>query len=264
MSLCNLAGIFYLLGCSVGIAPAQVILNRARKQQIDLEHHGNGIAQIFKRVVRNGSAANLDNAFGYIIKAGNHLHKRGFGRAGAADNSYCFTRFNVKIYIVDNILFARLFVFEADIFHIDIAVFNFKRGVCVGVADFGRFFKNFNNTHQRGTRHNSHNENHGYHHKRHQNLIDICYECRQLARFHCAADDKLSAEPQNGYYAAINRKLHKGICNNEKFFSGDGSVFQIVVGNLEFFFFVGGADKCFDYSHSDKVFLNRGVQRVNL
>ena len=48
VSLCNLAGIFYLLGCGVGIAPAQVILNRARKQQIDLEHHGNGIAQIFK------------------------------------------------------------------------------------------------------------------------------------------------------------------------------------------------------------------------
>ena len=184
MCLSDTANSFdFLLRC-LGITPAEILFNRAREKKIHLKHHRNGIAQGPERVVRNRSAADLYNAFGYVIKTGYHLHKCRFSRARTADNSDGFARFYVKINAVNDVLLAVFLIFEADVFHIDIAVSDSKRGVCILIADFRLFGKNLCDTGKGGSRHNRHNENHRYHHQRHKNLIDVSDKRRKLGCTH--------------------------------------------------------------------------------
>ena len=137
MCLSDAASLLYLLHSGVLVAPAEIFFYRAAKKDVDLQHHGDRVAEIVELIILDGSAADLDIALGHVIEPRNKLHEGGLSRACAAYNAYRLARAYVQVDIVEHILLTVRFVFEAHTVEVDAAVGDLKLGVCICVADIG-------------------------------------------------------------------------------------------------------------------------------
>ena len=64
-----------LLVCGVFIAPAQVFGDRAGKEFVFLQHHGDGTAQSIQIIVAHVHAAKRQLAAGHVVQTRDELHE---------------------------------------------------------------------------------------------------------------------------------------------------------------------------------------------
>ena len=167
-----------------------------------MQNHRNRIAQRFKVIFANVTPADLHTAAGYIVKAGYHLHKSGFGRTGSADYADSLAGFYIHCNVVKTKLVGGFGVVEIDMVKAYAAVGNgFHRVFTIGKVAF--FVKHLADTLRALTRNGGHNKHHRQHHNAHQNLHCVGDKAHQAAggkparhsRVAAAGNDCLCAEP---------------------------------------------------------------------
>ena len=156
----------HLVVGGVFVAPAQVILDRAGKQHILLQHDADRAAQRLKVVFAHISAADLDAALAHIVKARDELHEGRLARARTAEDADGHARVDVQVDVLQREFLRLCGVLEADVFKVDGAVLHVHRGRC-GIGERGLFLEYLADTDEGLIRHRHHHVDHRDHHQRH-------------------------------------------------------------------------------------------------
>ena len=77
---------------SIGISPAEILLDRPGEKHVLLQHDGDLIAQAFEVVILDVYAANEHLALGRVVKTGDEVDQRGLGTARAAQDAHGLPR----------------------------------------------------------------------------------------------------------------------------------------------------------------------------
>ena len=167
--MCGLAD--FLVG-GVRVAPAQILGDGAAKQHVFLQHHGYLVAQRVQIVVAYVHAADAHGALGDIVQAGDQVHERRLGRAGAADNTDGLAAFNMQVDIVERLAAGMLGVLKAHVVKVDGAVGNLEHGLG-RVGDHGLGGQDLGDAVRRLVGHGHHDKDHRQLHQAHEDLEAI-------------------------------------------------------------------------------------------
>ena len=258
----RLAGFHQLLVGGVRVAPAQVLPDGAAEQHVLLQHHGHAVAQHVQVVVLHRVAAHGELTAGDVVKAGDQLHQRGLGAAGAAQDAHRLARADGQADVAEHVLAGGLGILEVHMVELHAAVLQLGAFALRRAHDLGPFVQHLHDALDGGPADDQLGEGHADHHQAHQNLSDIADEAHQFAAEHHAADDKLAAEPEDGDDAAVHRDLHDGHQGDDDALRLDGLVHQAVVGFPELLLFVLRAHEGLHHPDGDEVLLHAGVQPV--
>ena len=209
-----------LFVCRVGVAPAEVLLDGPREEDVLLEHNGDLIAKRRQIVCPHVHAAHLDAPFRHVVEAGEKVDERGFGRTRAADDADRFARLDVEVDVFEDVLFCRRGVFEVDVVEVDGTVLDFEDGV-IGIVQRALFGEDLDDTAGRFARHRDHRKDHREHHDGgkdlhpvHDELRDSCNVVHGLAHAH----DEVGTHEQHGRQHAVEGELHDGVVPCEQTF----------------------------------------------
>ena len=207
---CLLAGVLDLGVGGVGVAPAQVLGNRAAEQLVLLQHHGDVVAQGVEVISAHINAADGHAALGHVVQTRQQLHKAGLSRTGAANDADGLAGLDVEINVLEGLL-AILFIGKADVVELDGAVPDLHNGVLT-VRQVGLLVQHLGHALGGGCRHRDHDEHHGQHHQAHKDVHAVAQHAHQVAggEGRCAgADDKLGTDPGDEQDAAVDGQLHE-------------------------------------------------------
>ena len=160
----NAAGLPDFLVRGRFLAPAQVILYRAGKQSVFLEHHGDRIPQSLKGVFPDRAAVYIYRAIRDIIESGNQLHQRALGSACLADDAHGLSRLYMKGNVGEHIFGSILVVFKVHMLKPDIAMFHLQ-GTGSALLDVDFLTHDFRDTFPGSQGSGGHEEHIGEHHQ---------------------------------------------------------------------------------------------------
>ena len=196
------------------IAPAEVLLDRAGKQLVFLQHHGDGVAQSLQIIIAHVHAAERQLAAGDVVQTRDELHERGFGRARAADDADRLAGADVQINVIEH-LFVRLGgINKAHMVKINGAVAHGHDRV-LRILNVRLFLDHLGNAARGRERNRQHGKNHRQHHQAREDLHGIGDERGEVAgrqaerRVIAAGDDGLGAEPGDDDHARVDARLHQ-------------------------------------------------------
>ena len=245
------------------IPPQKVFPDCAGEQGVLLEHHGDGVAQVFQAVVPHIPTAHQHPAGGDVVQAGDQLHQGGLGRTGAPQNAHCRAGGDGEVDIGEDQIVLFSIIAEVHMVEDHRAVGHLCLWVAGVVVDIGDLFQHFQDTAGGCHRPGKHHEDHGDHHQGHQNLGHIGDEAGQFAHLQRAGVHHSAAKPQDGDDGGEHDHLHHRHVENHKPESLFRSLAQVAVGGLKLFALKILPDKGLYRTDADQVLLHSGVHVVN-
>ena len=224
------------------------------------------MAQRVQIVVAYVHAADAHGAFGDIVQAGDQIHERRLGRAGAADNTDGLAALNMQVDIVERLALRMRGILKAHVVKVDGAVGNLEHGLG-RVGDCGLGGKHLGNAVCRLVGHGHHDKDHRQLHQTHQNLEAIGKDGGELAHVEqgaLARDDELGAQVDDDDERAVDADVHHGVIEGEQLFGAGEVHLDVARGGGELLFLVVLAHIALDHAHAGDVFLDGLVERVVL
>ena len=255
------AGLDALFLGGVFIAPAQVVQDGAREQDVLLQHHRDVVAQHVQVVVPDVHAAHFHAAFGNVVQAGDQLDQAGLGRAGAADDAQRLAGLDAEGDVAEHRAAGAVLILEGDVVELDAAVLDLLDGG-LGGGQVGGFVQHLDDAVAGGHRHAEHDKDHREHHQAHEDVHDVAEQGVELAGGDDAVQDIVGAEPGQGQVAAVDGQQHGGVVEAEAAFRLDELLVKVLAGLGVFFVLVLLADKALDHADGGDVLLHRGVEGV--
>ena len=208
------AGVPEFLVRGILIAPTEVLLDRAGKQLVFLQHHGNGVAQRLQIIIAHVHAAERQLAAGDIVQARDELHERRFGRTRAADDADRLAGADVQINVIEHLFVCLGCIDKAHMVKINGAVAHGHDRV-LRILNVRLFLDHLGNAARGRKRDRQHGKDHGQHHQAREDLHGVGDERGEVAgrqakrRIVAAGDDGLGAEPGDDDHARIDARLHQ-------------------------------------------------------
>ena len=260
------AGLFQFLVGGMGIAPAQVLLDRAGEQLVLLQHHGHLVAQGFQVIVPHVHAAHLHGALGGVIQAGDQLDQRGLRGARPSQNAHNLAALDVQVNVREGVAAGLFGVLKVHMVKVDGAVLDLHDGV-FRVLQGALFRKDLHNTLGGLQGHGDHHEDHGDHHQAHQNLEGVGEQRGHLPHVQVqalAGDDGVRAKGHDENHHHIDAELHQGVVDGQNALGLGKVLLHVLGGAVKLFLLVVFPHIGLDHPHAPDVFLHRGVQGVVL
>ena len=207
-------------------------------------------------------SAYVHRSLGRIIEPWNQLYQRGFGGTGTTQDSYCLTRWNVKIHPGQGKLPGILVIFKRNILKVNTSVCYLLQPVFRG-SQFHLFVQNFRNTVGAGKGTGKQKEHVGNHHKGIHNLHYIAQKSSQVTYRQIRFQDHISSKPHDQHNSAVHHRLKSRQVQHRIVEGSLAGAGQICVDLREFLFLIFVPDKGFHRTDGSEAFLNHPVQSVH-
>ena len=264
--LCEFADAHQLLVCRVGVAPAQILLDRAREEHVLLQHDRDLIAQCLDVVIAHVYAAHLDAALGHVIKPRDEVDQRSLGAARAAQNAYRLPRLDLEIDLFERAAVRLLGILEVDSVKLDVAVRDLVDGV-FGIGQSALFVEHLDDAVGGRLRDRDHDHDHRKHRQRRQRLRridDQDHEVAAVERFFCGLHDDHRTDKADHRDRRPHAELHQWVVERNDLFAAREVGAHVLRRLVELVDLVVLAHIRLDDADALDVLLHRLVERVVL
>ena len=152
-----------LLVCGVLVAPAEVIFDRSREQDVLLENDGHRVTERLEIIFSHIASADFDRTFRDVIETRDQLDQGSLGGTGSSDDPDRSAGRDLKIDVRERIFLVLSGIAEGNMIKLDAAVLHFLRSVFRRSQDT-LMCQDLRDTVAGFLRHAAHNKYHGQHH----------------------------------------------------------------------------------------------------
>ena len=243
------------------ITPANIVIDASWEQHIFLKYHGNLVTKYFQIVVAYIHASHLDITLCDIIESGDPLHQGRLCTSGSADDTYCLTGFNMKIYILQGKISSLSCIAEIYMIKVNGTICHIL--YCISfILHLRNFIQNLYNTVCGCFCYHDHNKHESYHVQGHENLKCVDNDTCQLTGFHATENNTSSANCNNDNDYSIHGKHHNRWVPCNDFLCFSKQIINISGNSMEFLNLIVLSYESLNYTWGIYILLNGIVQVV--